>query len=147
MAIVPTADVETRKKPRSRVLDTGLIRFGDVSVPCVIRNLSETVRRLGRSASECCPRSVYIDCGPHKENPFLHRSLAQRSPRWRLILLKLPRSMIEGGWRDRTPIKPRIFQILQCDWFPRRRNRHGNSTRKFSGGVFTQPGPTSDIVA
>ena len=66
MAIVPTADVETRKKPRSRVLDTGLIRFGDVSVPCVIRNLSETGAALD-AASECCPRSIYIDCGSHKK--------------------------------------------------------------------------------
>jgi len=53
MAIVPTADVETRKKPRSRVLDTGLIRFGDVSVPCVIRNLSET-----GAALDAAPQSV-----------------------------------------------------------------------------------------
>ena len=32
---------EKRKTRRDRVLETGLIRFGDLSVPCVIRNLSE----------------------------------------------------------------------------------------------------------
>jgi len=35
--------------------------------------------------------------------------------------------------------------IYQCDWFPQRPNRDGNSTRKFSVCVFTQPGPNSDI--
>jgi hypothetical protein len=33
----------------------------------------------------------------------------------------------------------------QCDWFPQRPNRDGNSTRKFSVRVFTQPGPDSDM--
>lgn len=33
---------ELRKAGRSKVLDMGLIRFGDLSVGCVLRNLSET---------------------------------------------------------------------------------------------------------
>ena len=41
MATVAIADTGSRKTPRRRVLDTGLIRFGDHSVSCVIRNLSE----------------------------------------------------------------------------------------------------------
>jgi hypothetical protein len=32
---------EARKTRRRRVLDTGLIRFGDMSTGCVVRNLSE----------------------------------------------------------------------------------------------------------
>jgi hypothetical protein len=32
---------EARKARRSRVIDFGLIKFGDISVACVIRNLSE----------------------------------------------------------------------------------------------------------
>lgn len=37
-----TAAVDARKTQRGQVLDTGLIRFGDISVPCVLRNVSET---------------------------------------------------------------------------------------------------------
>jgi PilZ domain len=32
---------EARKTKRRRVLDTGLIRFGDMSICCVVRNLTE----------------------------------------------------------------------------------------------------------
>jgi hypothetical protein len=35
-------DLGARRNQRNRVLDTGLIRFGDISVCCVLRNLSET---------------------------------------------------------------------------------------------------------
>jgi hypothetical protein len=41
MAVIETAEAEARKTPRRRVLDTGLIRFGDFSVCCVLRNFSE----------------------------------------------------------------------------------------------------------
>jgi hypothetical protein len=40
MTVIETA--EARKTPRRRVLDLGLIRFGDLSAGCVIRNLSAT---------------------------------------------------------------------------------------------------------
>ena len=36
---IPT---EARQSPRRRVLDTALIRFGDCSVGCVLRNFSDT---------------------------------------------------------------------------------------------------------
>jgi len=39
---------------------------------------------------------------------------------------------------------PITSSIYQCDWFPQRRNRDGNSTRKLGVGVFTQPGPLTD---
>lgn len=42
MATIATADTEARKTPRRKVLDTGLIRFGDLSVSCVLRNFSDT---------------------------------------------------------------------------------------------------------
>jgi hypothetical protein len=35
-----TEPAEARKTSRRRVLDTGLIRFGDASASCIIRNLS-----------------------------------------------------------------------------------------------------------
>jgi hypothetical protein len=35
-------DLEARKNLRQRIVDSGLIRFGDLSVCCVLRNLSET---------------------------------------------------------------------------------------------------------
>jgi hypothetical protein len=33
-------DLDARKAQRRRVLDTGLIRFGDISISCAIRNVS-----------------------------------------------------------------------------------------------------------
>ena len=59
MAIIPTADVELRKKPRRRVLYTGLIRFGDVSVSCVIRNLSEIGAALTQILRVLSPISLH----------------------------------------------------------------------------------------
>ena len=41
MTIIEPQETEARQSPRRRVLDTGLIRFGDYSVPCVLRNFSE----------------------------------------------------------------------------------------------------------
>ena len=40
---------------------------------------------------------------------------------------------------------PSSGRSYQCNWFPHRRNRDGNSTRKLNIGVFTQPGPVADI--
>jgi PilZ domain len=34
-------DLDARKTPRNRALDTGLIRFGDMSFSCSIRNVSK----------------------------------------------------------------------------------------------------------
>ena len=47
---------EKRKTRRDRVLETGLIKFGDLSVPCVIRNLSE----IG-AALDAAPQSFVPD--------------------------------------------------------------------------------------
>ena len=41
MTSIATVDTEARNTVRRKVLDSGLIRFGGFSVPCVIRNLSE----------------------------------------------------------------------------------------------------------
>ena len=41
MTTIAIADLEARKTPRRRVLDTGLIRFGELSACCVIRNFSD----------------------------------------------------------------------------------------------------------
>ena len=41
MAAIATVNEEARKTARHKVLDTGLMRFRDFSVPCVIRNLSD----------------------------------------------------------------------------------------------------------
>jgi PilZ domain len=56
MATIATADTDARKTPRRKVLDTGLIRFGDFSVACVIRNLSE----IG-AALDAAPQSFVPD--------------------------------------------------------------------------------------
>ena len=56
MAAIATTIMEARKSARRRVLDTGLIRFGDFSVCCVIRNLSE----IG-AALDAAPQSFIPD--------------------------------------------------------------------------------------
>jgi len=56
MTTIETVDAEARKMPRRRVLDTGLIRFGDFSVSCVLRNLSET-----GAALDACQRNFIPD--------------------------------------------------------------------------------------
>ncbi len=56
MTTIATTKAEARKTPRRKVLDTGLIRFGDFSVACVIRNLSE----IG-AALDVAPQSVLPD--------------------------------------------------------------------------------------
>jgi hypothetical protein len=55
MATIAIADTEARQTPRCRVLDTGLIRFGDFSVPCVLRNFSETGAALDASPQNFLP--------------------------------------------------------------------------------------------
>src|ERR1700716_2872726 len=40
---------------------------------------------------------------------------------------------------------PSSDRSCQCNWFPHRRNRDGNSTRKLGVRVFTQPGSDSDV--
>jgi hypothetical protein len=53
MTIIETA--EARRTPRRCVLDMGLVRFGDLSAGCVIRNLSAT--------------GAALDVGPHSLLP------------------------------------------------------------------------------
>jgi hypothetical protein len=53
MAVIEAA--EARNKACRRILETGLIRFGDLSVCCVLRNFSE----LGAA----------LDVGPESEIP------------------------------------------------------------------------------
>jgi hypothetical protein len=87
MTIIEQA--EARKTSRRRVLDTGLIRFGDLSACCVIRNLS-----TAGAALESGARQLYTDNCPPKENSFLSGHLAQRRACRRLFLLE-NRSKIE----------------------------------------------------
>ncbi|MBR1232866.1 PilZ domain-containing protein [Bradyrhizobium sp. AUGA SZCCT0177] len=56
MPTIAIADTEARNAPRRKVLDSGLMRFGDLSVPCVIRNLSE----IG-AALDAVPQSLVPD--------------------------------------------------------------------------------------
>ncbi|MET3846062.1 PilZ domain-containing protein [Bradyrhizobium sp. OAE829] len=56
MPTIATEDTEARSTPRRKVLDSGLMRFGDFCVPCVIRNLSE----IG-AALDAAPQSFIPD--------------------------------------------------------------------------------------
>jgi hypothetical protein len=69
---------EARKTKRRRVLDTGLIRYGDMSICCVVRNLSEAGAALHRIASRH-PGPIHIDRRTAEENLFVRRGLAKGS--------------------------------------------------------------------
>jgi PilZ domain len=49
---IPT---EARRSPRRRVLDTGLIKFGDCSVGCVLRNFSDSGAALDVNPESIVP--------------------------------------------------------------------------------------------
>ena len=53
--MIVTEAAEKRKTRRHRVLETGLIRFGDLSVCCAIRNMSETGAALDISVRSVVP--------------------------------------------------------------------------------------------
>jgi hypothetical protein len=55
MATMMTTHTESRKTSRHRVLETGLIRFGDLSVSCVLRNFSEAGAALEASPRDLIP--------------------------------------------------------------------------------------------
>ena len=55
MTVIAIEDVEGRAKTRKRVLDTGLIRFGDLSASCILRNLSETGAALDVGSQSSIP--------------------------------------------------------------------------------------------
>jgi hypothetical protein len=63
---------EARKTKRHRVLDTGLIKFGDISVPCVLRDLSVAGAALDVASQAgipdqftliVVPKNKIISCG------------------------------------------------------------------------------------
>jgi hypothetical protein len=68
-------DLDARKAQRRRVLDTGLIRFDDMSISCAIRNVSNGGLALGWVAGRHSG-SVHIVCRRGKENLFVQRRLA-----------------------------------------------------------------------
>jgi hypothetical protein len=74
---------EARKTKRRRVLDTGLIRFGDMSICCVVRNLSEAGAALDIGSQVAGP--VHIDRRTAEEDLFVRRGVAKGSSHRRSI--------------------------------------------------------------
>jgi hypothetical protein len=58
---------EARRTKRRRVLDTGLIRFGDMSICCVVRNLSETGAALDIGSQVGIPDQFILIVVPLKK--------------------------------------------------------------------------------
>ena len=58
---------EARKTKRRRVLDTGLIRFGDMSICCVVRNLSEAGAALDIGSQVGIPDQFTLIVVPQKK--------------------------------------------------------------------------------
>jgi hypothetical protein len=65
-----------RERPRRRVLDTGLIRFGDMSISCAIRNVSNGGLALDVGLQVGIPDQFTFVCRRGKENLFVQRRLA-----------------------------------------------------------------------
>ncbi len=68
-------DLDARKAQRRRVLDTGLIRFGDMSISCAIRNVSNGGLALDVGSQDDSGQVQFI-CGRRKEDLFVQRRLA-----------------------------------------------------------------------
>lgn len=65
MADVKTKEV--RRKPRRRLLELGLIRFGEHSVACVLRNFSETGAALDVGVKDFIPDQFTLIVVPKKK--------------------------------------------------------------------------------
>jgi hypothetical protein len=53
-------DLDARKAQRRRVLDTGLIRFGDMSISCAIRNVSNGGLALDVGSQDGIPDKIKL---------------------------------------------------------------------------------------
>lgn len=60
-------DLDARKNQRNRLLETGLIRFGDLSVCCVLRNLSEAGAALDVGPQSSIPDQFTLIVVPKKK--------------------------------------------------------------------------------
>jgi hypothetical protein len=49
------------------------------------------------------------------------------------------------GWAELLSQLPSSDRSCQCNWFPHRRSRDGNSTRKFNVRVFTRPRSQTEV--
>ena len=58
---------EARKTKRRRVLDPGLIRFGDMSICCVVRNMSEAGAALDIGSQIGIPDQFTLIVVPKKK--------------------------------------------------------------------------------
>jgi hypothetical protein len=67
MAQVKAKELEVRRKPRRRILELGLIRFGEHSVACVLRNFSETGAALDVGVKDFIPDQFTLIVVPKKK--------------------------------------------------------------------------------
>jgi hypothetical protein len=67
MAQVKAKELEARRKPRRRLLELGLIRFGEHSVTCVLRNFSETGAALDVGVKDFIPDQFTLIVVPKKK--------------------------------------------------------------------------------
>jgi hypothetical protein len=67
MALAHTKEVEVRRKPRRRILEFGLIRFGEYSVACVLRNFSEIGAALDVGVKDFIPDRFTLIVVPKKK--------------------------------------------------------------------------------
>ena len=67
MALCETQELEVRRKPRRRLLELGLIRFGEYSVACVLRNFSEIGAALDVGVQDFIPDQFKLIIVPKKK--------------------------------------------------------------------------------
>jgi hypothetical protein len=77
-----------RQSVRQRVLKSGTIRFGDVAIPCVLRNLSTAGVALDVGSQDGVPDQFTLIVHTEK-NPFVYSDLAKgKVPRRRILLAR-----------------------------------------------------------
>ena len=67
MASAKAQEIEVRRKPRRRLLELGLIRFGEYSVACVLRNFSEIGAALDVGVQDFIPDQFKLIIVPKKK--------------------------------------------------------------------------------
>ena len=85
MKVIDSAEAR-RAKRQGVVLDMGLIRIGEISVSCVVCNISEAGAALEMGPQSGIPDQFAFIVVP-KKNLFLQYRVAQEPAHWRVISL------------------------------------------------------------
>jgi hypothetical protein len=104
----------------------------------------------GESPSGDCRCLLLAQNGPQSMSAIRSLPGGKRTSRGNPISVENDRGCVKTrssqGCAELFSQSPSSDRSCQCNWIPHRRNRDGNSTRKFNVRVFTQPGPDPEVA-